>query len=430
MRRLYRPLVGAALIPLLITNAALAQTLAADAAAETPPGAALTLQRALEIALEQNAGVRAAQAGVDSARGRRLQADGFEPAEVFYEWDEAPRLSPRDAAVRSVGVEQSFGWPGKRERRKDAADFGIDAAQAALARERLRIGAQVRKAYDDALLKAETARLLRESSERLREAIQLARVRYQSNTGQYLDVLRTQTAYARAENERRDAEIAVLEARARLSVLLGRVPDGLVLADTLEPLPLSVDREALARAFEQGPTTTILRSRTKQSEQLFLAARQGRYPDLSLRVARQRLAGTEGDEKAWAAGVGIRIPLPGSDLQRGQEIEASAESRALGSRAYALRLRAEALLKTRYEEARQLDEQIKHYREQVLLDANDQLKAAQQEYRVGRIDAFNLLDVYRTFFETRRAYLEALVRYRATLADLDTLGEDLWEIEL
>lgn len=96
----------------------------------------------------------------------------------------------------------------------------------------------------------------------------------------------------------------------------------------------------------------------------------------------------------------------------------------------AQRLAVQTRLGQRLDEAAALAERVEDFRKVLLADAEDQLKAAQQEYRVGRIDALGLIDVFNTYVEIRRDYLETLTRLRAATADLAGFGEDLWEVEL
>ena len=396
--------------------------LTAAAASEAPT---LTLEQALELARASSLQIQAAQRELDAATARRQQTDGFEPLTVFHEWEESPTLNPSRAGDRRLGVEQDIDWPGKRTRRKQAADLDIAANEALLERAQLRTAAQVRKSFDQTLAGGEIVRLLTTAVERLREAVALSRVRFQSGAGQYLDVLRTQVALQRAQNELREAELAQRESARRLNILLGRSgtpvqPVGLLTAPELPP--------PRAEASANGPTFALAERRSAQAQRQAQAARAGRYPDFRLSLARQRLTGIDSSEDAWAGGIGLRLPLPGSDRQRGLEAEALASARAIQDRNRALTLTAQARLQQRYDEAAALAAQMRTYREAILPDVDDQLKAAQQEYRVRRIDALNLLDVYNTYLSTQRGYIEALARYRSTLIDIETQGEDLWEI--
>lgn len=415
--------VGGILISIVVTLAA-----AAEPSAHTAVNA-LTLEQAVDIALATNAQIQTAQREIEAAKARRLQTDGFEPLTVFHEWEESPTLNPGRAGNRRIGVEQEIDWPGKRVRRKQAADLDIAAAEALLERARLRTVAQVRKTFDQVLAATEVAQLLTTVVERLREAVTLSRVRFQSGAGQYLDVLRTQVAMQRAQNELREADLVWRESQRRLNILLGRGGEAANVIGSLTVPDLPPLRND---DMSSGPTFLLAERRIAQSERQLQAVRAGRYPDLRLSIARQRFntpGGSPGSsEDAWAGGIGLRLPLPGSDRQRGLEAEALAKVRVLQDRNRALTLNAAARLQQRREEAATLADQVRDYREAIIPDVEDQLKAAQQEYRVRRIDALNLLDVYNTYLSTRRSYVESLIRYRSAITDLETRGEDLWEL--
>ena len=107
-----------------------------------------------------------------------------------------------------------------------------------------------------------------------------------------------------------------------------------------------------------------------------------------------------------------------------------AQRYAATDQAQAQRIEARSMYSQSLKVAHTLDKQLQDYKSVILLDAEDQLKAARQAYRVGRIDALNLLDVYTTYSEVQQSYLETLVRYRAAVIDLQTLGEGLWEVKL
>ncbi len=396
-----------------------------DAASE-----AVTLDRALQMALEANAEVRLAERSLAAAQARRLQADGFDAPTFFYDAEEVEGSNPSRFGSQKLGVEQQFDWPGKRRNLKQAADVGVEAARAALERARLRTVARVRKTFDEALVSAEASRLLEGMVERMGEAVALSRVRFQSGAGQYLDVLRTRIARERARSDLREAQLAAAAARRRLSVLLGRRESGITPIGELAPPPLPADiPRRLTDIDANSPSAVLVARRIEEADRRLEAARQGRYPDITLTIAQQRLYSAGEADNAWAGGVGLRLPLPGSDRQHGLEAEALAQAQAAQDRARALRLVLQGQLRQRADEAAKLEEQIRAYREVTLLDAEDQLKAAQQEYRVRRIDALNLLDVYNTYIEISRTYLDMVARYRAAVADIETWGEDLWEID-
>ncbi len=398
-------------------------------AADAPSG--LTRVQAVRLALENNPQLQAAARRLEAARARRLQADGFEPPTVFWDVEEADGGGPRRFGNQIYGIEQTVEWFSVRRARKQATGLGIEAATASLDRVRLRITAQTQKTFDQVLLADNTVRLLQQLVVLTGEAVGISRVRFKSGTGKYVDLLRTRIARQRLQNDLRDAKIAAAKARRLLGVLLGNDAGTLTVLGELRYQSLQLDRDAwLAKISQTGPTFILLKRRAEQADKVYAATRKARLPEVTVGLGRQRMYDGANTNYAWAGQLGLKFPLPGSDRQRGLEGEALAEAQAIQDRGHALRLRARARLWQRYDEAEALAAQLTSYNDAILPDSEDQLKAAQQEYRVRRIDALNLLDVYNTYLDTHRTYLNTLTRYRAALADLETLGEDLWEVEL
>ncbi len=412
----------------------LAATMAVAAPPPPAPGgtpAALTRAQAVEQALAQNPGLRALGRQLEAAEGIRLQADGFAAPTIYWEFEEADSLSASDIGSQVFGIEQSFEWFSVRSARKQAADFGIAAAQALVERGRMRLTAQVRKAYDEVLLAREVRRLLDRVLRLTEEAVEISRTRFKAGAGQYVDVMRTRLRQSQLQNELRDATTRLGRAERELARLLGREGPRLDLRDGLDDDVAGLDgRDWLAQLAERSPSLQLLQGLVQQADYEHQAVRAGRGPELTVGIGRQRVLDNGNTIDSWAGGVSLSLPLPGSDRQDGLEAEALARYYAMSDQARAKRLEIDATYRQRLDEARALDAQLRQYRDSILPDADDQLKAAQQAYRVRRIDALNLLDVFATYTEARRGYLEVLVRYRAAIADLETLGEDLWEVEL
>ena len=408
--------------------------LAADApvpvSAGDEPAQMLTREQALEQALAANPAIQALTREVEAARARRLQADGFAPPSFVYDFEEARDSNPSRFGNQKYGIEQTIEWPGRRRLLKQFAALGIEASEAALERTRLRLTAQVRKAFDQVLAAKAALKLIADAAARMQESVDISRGRFRAGTDKYLDVLRTQIEAQRLQNDRRLAAVAVSEAQRNFNALLGESGIRFTAAGELEPAPMNLERDALmADVTETGPSFRLLARRTEQAQTRYEAVRKGRYPDIGVGIQRQRLYGPAAEtEYAWAGTLSLSLPLPGTDRQRGLEGEALATAQAAVDRVRAARLSFDARIQQRYDEAVAAAARIESYRASILPDVEDQLKSAQQEYRVRRIDALNLLDAYRTYLAMQRDYLEALASYRAALADLETLGEDLWEV--
>ncbi len=391
----------------------------------------LSREQTVAYALAHNPGLQATGQLEQAARARRLQADGFDSPTVFWEVEETDSGNVNKAGNQIYGIEQSFEWIGVRQARKQAADLGISVASANVERTRLRVTARTEKIFDQALLAEHIRKLLQQVSNLTRDAVEISRVRFKSGAGSYLDLLRTQVAHKRLQNKLRDAEVRVTTTRRQLNVVIGSDNELIIPAGKLSYHQIDLDpRQWLDKLNRSGPTFVLLKRRNEQSERLLVATRRARLPEITASLGRQRLYDRIDSEYTWAATLGLKLPLPGSDRQSGLEAEAKANSLALRDQSRALQMNALEKFKARIDQARSLEKQLQTYDDTILLDVQDERKAAEQAYRVRRIDALNLLDVYSTFLEMQRTYFETIVRYRAALADLDALGEDLWEIEI
>lgn len=391
----------------------------------------LSREQAAKRARENNPALFALNRQVERARGQRLRADGFAPPTVYWDFEEARNSQPGEFGSQVYGVEQTFEWFGVRSARKRAAELGIQAAQAMVERGRLRVTAQVYKTYDRLLLIGEVKKLLERMLGLTGEAVKISHTRFKSSQGQYVDLMRFKLQRSELKSALRDITLKQETARRQLARLLGVDTLSLELTEPLAFTPENLDAQAKVALLEQqSPSLQMFKHKIAQAQQRLAAARSGRYPDITVGLGRQKLNDGITRESAWAGQLSLTFPLPGSDYQSGREAEALAERYALIDQVKAYRLEVETRYRQRLQDAELLQAQLRDYRQQILPDSDNQLKAAQQEYRVRRIDALNLLDVYDTFLETRRNYLETLVRYRAALADIETLGEDLWEITL
>jgi len=397
----------------------------------THPVVALARNEAVKQALAENFDFLALKRQVDVAYAQREQADGFESPRIFWEFEEANRSNASGIGSQVVGIEQSFEWFGVRNARKHVADLGIEASRAFVERGRLRLTARVLKTYDRVLLSEAKQRLMERMVSLNSEAVDITRTRFKASEDQYVDLMRTRLRRNQLQNELLEVQTSAAGTRRVLNRLLGQENKSVKLTDKLsyEPL-LQQDEFWLQRLDQEGPTFILLERRIRQAEARLNIARQGQFPEITLGIGQQRLNDGINREDAWAGQLSFKFPLPGSDRQSGLEAEALAQRYAATDQAQAQRFEARSLYSQSLKVAHTLDNQLQDYKANILLDAEDQLKAARQAYRVGRIDALNLLDVYTTYSEVQQSYLETLLRYRAAVIDLQTLGEGLWEVKL
>ena len=210
---------------------------AAFAAAMLPhlaPAARLSLDAALQLAVERSEAARAGRAGVLSATEASRAAGQLPDPVLRIGVDNLPvtgadRFSTtRDAmTMKRIGISQEWVSPAKRAAREAAAEAAIrrEAVQTQLAIADTRL--QTALAYIDAFYAGETLKLAMLAEHHAQEALEAARARLASAAGSSQEVL--SLAGARGGSEDDSAEVRQQQEAARLALQrwVGLMPDEL-----------------------------------------------------------------------------------------------------------------------------------------------------------------------------------------------------------
>ena len=381
----------------------------------------LTLDRAVAVAMERNPRVLAAAQGVAAAQGRTLQLKAWaDPSLSFSDEGLALRRGSSGEKEYSLGVEQSFEFPGKRALRGRIGRFGEERAAIELERVRLLVGAEVKRAYFRAVLARRTEASLEASSGLIDRLLENLAARQRAGAASSSDILRARVEKARLRNqiieERKEGTVALAE----LDLLLGRsgeAPPDLV--TDITHVPLDKEPSALkAEALASRPSLRIAAARRGEAETGLALARKSRYPDFSLGLFYPSL-------RAGGFGFSLSLSLPIlGGRRRGEVMEAAAAEEISRLAAAGEELRVAARVGSAFEAAKAAEEQVKVYEGSLLKDLEDDMTLSLSRYRFGEIAFFELLDLYRTYASARLEHLRALYLYNVSLADLEVAGEE------
>ncbi len=109
---------------------------------------------------------------------------------------------------------------------------------------------------------------------------------------------------------------------------------------------------------------------------------------------------------------------------RGAAIEAEAASEQTAIEARGQTRRVLLVLERSYADAQALEEQIGLFRDSLIKDVEESLKAGLINYQYGKSDALGVLDIVRSLKETRAEFLRALLNHRLALIEIAAAGED------
>jgi cobalt-zinc-cadmium efflux system outer membrane protein len=388
-----------------------------------------SLEKAVDLALRNNADVLLAQKEIEAATGRIRQAGRIPNPELSVTLNEVPsNLKIGDAGEKDFGLSQSLEFPGKRASRVDVAEHGRSITEFSLARTRVIISSKVKRAYYQSLLAGEVVGNLEFTISLLSDFVRTVTERYQAGASKYLDVIRAKVEVTRLRNDLIEARREQQTRLNELNVLLGRT-DGipLVLSDSLTNQPLTMPQDSAVELYtSQSNFLKIVEREAQRSQSVLNLARTSYLPDFSLGVAMQKRPGQispTGSTSYIGFQFGASIPLWFWQGPKGEVQEAEALRDVSTIRMAATRLRIRQSILSAFRSASVAQEQLQVFDASLLGDAEDELRAGITAYQNNQVDVLNLFDIYRTYRATRIEYVRALYNLLAAKAELEASAE-------
>ncbi|WP_213959411.1 TolC family protein [Variovorax sp. dw_954] len=370
--------------------------------------ATLSLEAALQLAVQRSDAARASRAGILGATESARAAGQLPDPTLRVGIDNLPVTGPdrfsttrEPMTMKRVGISQEWLSTDKRNARQAAADATVERetvqARAAIADIRL----QTTLAYVDAFYAAETSKLATAMEHHAREEFEAARARLAAAAVGSQEVLALGVARGTAEDEASDALQQQDAARLALQRWVGVMPDALA---PLAEVPVPGED-----AYVAGhPTVAALQRDLEVAKRAAAVAASNRSPNWTWEVGYGQRTGYSD-----LVTFGVSIPIPVAPDAR-QDRDTAARL-ALADKAEADLAEATRVATTQYQtlqsDARRLRERIERYRASVLATAAQRSSAAMAAYRSNQA-------TLATLFESRHAEAEAQRKLLALQRDL------------
>ncbi len=251
----------------------------------------LSLDQAIEIALQYNPQVAGAREGIASARGMVAQAQSALLPRLEVS---ATRMTPVDLPAFSFQntdstweTDLSFSQPlytaGSIRNGVAAARNYLRSAEGASRRIQQQIAFAARQSYYGVLTALEGAKVAQEVVDSAREHLRIAELRYQAGVAPQFDVLAAEARVARVEQGLIAAQTNRDIAWAALSTVLGvPLPEGVKLTTPRPLTPEQVDLDALRQeALRNRPDLLAAGGQTAAACAQLAIARAARWPTIS-----------------------------------------------------------------------------------------------------------------------------------------------------
>jgi len=382
----------------------------------------LSRQQAIDIALDGNPEVIAAEKAWKAAQARSTQAGAFPEPELELEYEELPGMTRfGDFGERSFGVTQPIESPFKWWRRRQAAHQAAEAVHlGVLGMSRLDITAQVEVAYDRILLQHAKLSYSETAAQLAGAFLEKARLRLEAGDIRRLEVLVAEVEAGRAVNRLSQARSDLAVARAELNTLLGRgLGRSLTISGQLTLQKRSLSLEALQKlALERRPDLRGAESALSSARSEQGAAKAALLPDLDLKLFRHTVREPTGSEDYWRVGLALQLPLWGASRQRGEWAEAAALAEQAAAEMDHRRNQILLEVEIAFLKAEMTSNQAQLFEEDIVRAAEGSFEMAASRYRVGKATYLEVLDAQRALMEVREEYAEALFNHQVALTDL------------
>jgi len=396
-----------------------------------PPGA--NEESLLALARENNPELATMRYEADAAMQRITPAGALQDPKFRTELRDITRMGSQNPTVLPARVGstryvlmQDVPWPGKRELKREIAEFDAEAAKGRISITWSALAARIKAAHAQRYFLHHNQQLLREILGLMSALEKIAQARYAGGIAAQQDVIRAQVEQTGLKNELIVIENELRQVEARLNGMLARPGDAVLqppesLRDL--PAPVALDHAALRdRVSTRNPELFTEDLRIRAAEKNRELAYRNRYPDFALGVSPIQVQGTL---REWELMIELNIPLQQS-TRRAQERESDAMLQAAKARRDAA---ANQVLTELAEQVSGIDSarRIEALAAGTLLPQADlTYRAALAGYETGKVDFATLLEAQRQILQAKQNRIKARAEARIRLAEVERLlGEDL-----
>lgn len=385
----------------------------------------MTLDAFVQQVSEQNPEVKFYQAEIAAARGERKSAGALANPELSGDVGhkrarEASGTLAGEGVAWSVGLSQSFEWPGRMPLRKAIANGQIALAELGLARFKASLASRARTlAFAlDAARQQETA--ARDVAQRLHALREVVVQRDPAGVTPLLEMRILEGNALTAQKRAIEAELAANAAKLELNLLRGERPDAAVnISAPEQQFRRSLGFDELMAAARTNAYE--LRARQLELEQQGFRvslAKNERWPAVSVGpFYSEERAG----DKERVAGVGVSFPLPLWNRNSGGIETARAREQ-----------QAEASLRVAQRELeRQLQENLSAYttrfdalaqwRADAVAKFREAAELGDRHYRLGAVPISTYVELQEKYLEAVEAYYELKQEGYAAAQQLELL---------
>lgn len=400
-----------------------------------------TVEQMVQQALVGNADLLAARQQLSEAQGL-LQQSAFSPNPAI-EASYGTGAVFNSPALRDFSVAYShvFELGGKRRKRVEVSEQGIRVAQFAIADQERQLRAGVRSRFVEARAAQIKLEVVERSLRLNQDTLKVTEARVRQGEAAKLEQGLAVVEVSRLESERTLLTSQVEQAIATLKPIVGMPLDSpLTLSGDIGPKQSALDlATALTLALANRPDLLALRRsqdmrsaevRAARAEAIPNVVGTARYTKTNDRFdayglnASRTLIPIQDPDQSISLGVSITLPIRNRNQGNIRAAEARQQAATQSVRFLEQVIRGEVTAAfNRYEAAQKA---LNTYDQQVLQQAQDNVRILQAAYTAGEVRLFDVLNEQRRLIDTQRVYTDVRKEYYLSLVNLSLVsGEQI-----
>jgi cobalt-zinc-cadmium resistance protein CzcA len=376
----------------------------------------LTLDEAIEMALQNNLKIEAASERVRSQEALSRSRIDIGDTEFFFSRSE---FDPdQNLGVESYGISQELPFPTEFINQRKVGNAEIDLQEAGLSLTKAELIKRVRKAYYRVAYGHQQIEILNELSDVYQRFIKAAELRYETGETGKLELTAARSRF-------RTTEAELMKAESNLNQYYLELRRWTYAKDSVQLENVSV--EQLANNFINGlnqmslnvnPELNYLKGQSRVAEAELGLQRSQWLPELNLQYKMQEVAGNDG---FYGFHIGLKVPLwftAQHQRSRAARLESKAMSMEVQDYQFELQTRTEQL----QSELEQLRIQVEFYQNEQIELAEELINTAQKSFEGGGINYVTYVNYLDEATEIKQNYQQVLLEYLQQVAEWQYLN--------
>ncbi len=400
-----------------------------NAIAEDKPEV-LRIRWVIDEALRMNPQLQSAKLGWDASSERIRQERALDDPVVGFTYfgeQVQTRVGEKQAGVMAS---QKVPFLGKRSLKGEVARNEAKVSGGRYLTLERKIVAKAKSAFYELFWVHKLTNINEENKGLLQRFVKIAEVKYSTGKATQQDVLKAQVELSRIVNELITLEQLKETAIARINTLLNRHPDSsLGIPEEIDITELTVSLEDLyEKAKEISPELNILKYKIERDKAAYKLAKKQSYPDFTFGLnytfindlPSTVMSSPIGESRdSYTGTLSMNIPIFQKRKYDAGVREANARLKS-SEKAYKNMENMTLFgVKDYHFKVQTAERLVSLYRDSIIPQAEQSLKAAEIGYQAGKVDFLNLIDSQRVLLDFNLAFYRAVADFGINIAKLE-----------